>query len=515
MQVLGIQFDTPLIRAALLEKKRGQISCLQTAALPKAENVKRLYKRGAHPLVTTGLSTRECIFRSTEVPQGQLKHYEDIVEFQTDALSPLPSSERLLVPYLVRKNGAKQRAYLLTLSRKKMADHLHRASSLGFDPDTVSTIPFALFHYAKWKEPELKNALVIDLGSHEWTVIWIEQGELQKAFGTDEGIEALLKVLWEDRKKNLLQSEVASFAKQIDVLQLKEHLNPSISAKINKLKVELSKMVLLCSKKQSSLSVLFTGRIDALGNLREYLCQGLDGVTLTELHRDIPADERGCAIAIGLGLQTFEAPLQCRREEFFPKKNWVSAGKYYLILGILSVCLSIATLFSGYYFAQKETSAMVETLDSFLSIHTHTNLHQSLFASNNPQQILSEWCDLVRKNDREFPFLLCAPKVAEVLHWLDHHPVFSIMREEGDPPKIKNIHYALVELPTVDALNRDYKAKLNLEFEVHSPTHARKFHEALLDDVTWVDGSEEMQWEALGNHYRVSLILKNRAPHVL
>jgi hypothetical protein len=68
----------------------------------------------------------------------------------------------------------------------------------------------------------------------------------------------------------------------------------------------------------------------------------------------------------------------------------------------------------------------------------------------------------------------------------------------------------MVQYPTIDSPQDPYQAKIDLEFAIQNPIHARKFHDAITQDQTMVDPSSDIEWEVLDQSYRLSFFLKNK-----
>ena len=102
-----------------------------------------------------------------------------------------------------------------------------------------------------------------------------------------------------------------------------------------------------------------------------------------------------------------------------------------------------------------------------------------------------------------------APFVSQFLSWLTHHPLVESFKLAKDPISFRNIHYQLVSMPRLESENDPYLAKVELEFEIASPLHARQFHQSLLSDENFIDTSQEVTWEVFDGSYKTTFYLKN------
>ena len=127
---------------------------------------------------------------------------------------------------------------------------------------------------------------------------------------------------------------------------------------------------------------------------------------------------------------------------------------------------------------------------------------------------VDEAISLIEEHDKEASFVLQAPSVSEFLAWFTVHPLLEALSMSGDPLQILDLKYTLTSFPKMNHSKAPYEARVEIEFQVHHPTSARKLHEALLQENILIDTKREISWESLSDRYRASFFLKNRTPHV-
>lgn len=516
MQVIGIQVDGNFARAAFLQKKRGKIKLctLKSASLSDASSVKQLYLSPFKGNIVSGLPIKDTLTRFIELKISDTKHFQEALKFHADATTHFNPAEIISIPFVSKKNNGNTQTLLFTTARASLRAHLLEMQKLGIDPDRVSAHSMALVSYMQWRVPSLQNAFLIDLGYNEWTCSFMERGKLKKAHSLPNGTEGLLTSLWEDRKKILLAKEVEGVAKQIDLLQLKSHFNPHLSIKINEMRQELTKIIFSFHRISGQQPVVFLGQIDAFGHLPEFLTESFKEAAVEHPPIPLPIEEKKFAIPIGLGLEHIHHSLQFLQREFFPKKNWRRTGLYSLLLFASSIFLSFMLIFFCTNSIESRKSKMIQSLHNTLE-QWAPELKQSIFSENTAQEnILNHWISTVSKHNKEYPYLVQAPKMYEVLNWLNQHPFLKQALDEKESIHIEEIHYQLVEYPTIESPQEPYLAKVELEFKTSSPMNARKFHELLLKGDAMVDPSLGIQWEMLNEGYRTSFFLKNRTPYV-
>ncbi len=520
--ILGIQLDFPHIRTCLLKKGRQGIEIVSLKIIPIMNDsnlyqqydslksgapfegyekiVKQLYIEKFKGRIVSGLSANQFLVRSLELKIAGGRHIEEAIAFQSEALSHFKPEEVLNIPVIQKKDKEKADILLFTVPRSNLKEHLTTLSSLQIDPDAVTTVPSALCQFVKWKLPKLIDAFIVDLGSHEITCALMEEGKLKKSHPISYGIEQLLNALHQDRKKILLKKEIEGAARQIDLLILKPALNPHLSEQLTKLRQELAK-IHHSFIKGSSRAVIFTGRTDAFIHLQEFLAD------FSKEKWPLSNEDQKFAVSIGLALdQASKHPIQLRRDEFFPQKNWSRMGFYAILLFFASIVLSGSLMSLGISSISFRKQTMLNSLQS--------SPRKKIQPLGNVEDQVDQWISDIETNNKEYPYILQAPKVAEVLSWLSTHLLLEQFKKEGDPMDIREVKYQLVSFPSISSSKDPFSVKIELEFSLKSMMNARKFHEALRKGDDWVNPNLEVAWEALSSSYRTSFYLKNREPYV-
>lgn len=490
MQVLSIQIDRPFLRAALIDKGKNKIEirALKSSFLSNPQNVKALYTPYFKGKIVSALSGKDLFFRLAELKINKSRHLEQLLSIQSEASSHFSAEEVLHVSHIPKKG---KEVLFISIVRERLKAHLEEMKELELDPDHVSAWPFGLVQYIQWKIPSLTDAFLIDLGSSEWTCVLMQQGELKKSYTIEKGVENLLSAFWEDQKRFLLLKELDTIAKQTDLSRLKPPDLPLFYKKLSEMKQELAKIIFSFHRLAGKQPVIFTGRIDAFLNFRTTLIESFHEVISAECNSSLPTEELKFAICLGIALNT--SP-QLRQEEFFPKKHWKKAGKKALFLFFTSLVFASSLFFLGMKASNRRQEHLLSSLQ--------TSLHQwdpaAKKSSSDPEILLNQWNRAIQKYNKEYPYILQAPKVGEILPWLTQ----LLSSFELD---IQQIRYQLIEFPS--------RTKIELEFQTKSPMNARKFHEFLLKGEEWIDG-EEISWETLNEGYRTSFFLKNKGPYV-
>lgn len=507
MRVLGIYIDQPFLRISLVEKtkKQTEVIYLKSFLSSEPENVKQLYNLPGKGKIASALGAKHLLIRPLHINTGSHDRLEEIIAFQSDATSHFNAEDILSVPLILKKDSKQASSILFTAQRKAIESHLGILSKWQLDPDLVTGAPIALIRYAQWKMPGLQNAFLVDLGSEEWTCVAMENGEPQKCYSISGGTESLLSALWEDRKKSSVSKEIAGIAKQIDLLQLQPSLNKQLSLQLHHMKQELARTIYSFFRLYGQRPLFFTGRLNAFGQMREYLLEQLKEWVSADSDPDPHKEERLYAIPIGLAIGYQSPAPQFRRGEFFSLKNWKRAGIYSLGLILFSLGCAGGMLFLSQALVSSKTNFMKSQLQEILS-RSSPELIQKIFIHSEIEEILYRWGKAVTIYSRDYPYILNTPKVSEMLSWLYQHPL--ILELEKDPIEIHRIGYQLLRYPHIDAPKDPYLAKVELEFSTKSALKARKFHEALIQGEGPVDATQDIQWDVSDHQYHVSFFLK-------
>lgn len=512
MQIVGIHWDQPYFRTAYLRFNRRGVEILGLDS-----GVKLLYKANFRGKIITGLSGKDLVIRNFTLKVEKKRHLEQALQFQSETTSHLPSNQILSSALLYEnKKDKTTEAVHITALKEVIGDHLDFYSSLEIAPDRITAIPQALLRYAVWKHPEVEKGIFVDLGSSEWSCIWVEQGKLKRSFSLSEGIEQLLLALLEDRKKTLLQKEVEGVGKQIDLLQIKSHLNPHLHTKLTEKRQELAKIIYAFCRQSSACPIFFTGRTDAFVHLREYLMEPLQEVVISDKKLPPPIEEHKYAISIGLALEErapYHQSVQFRQEEFFIHKNWKKAGLLITLLLALSMLGSLGALLWNHYTCLSKEQEMIRSVEGLLS-RCDPTLKTAIFPKGaSTRETIEHWISTIEETDKQPSYTLKVAKVSEILEWLSNHPLLKTFQESGDPIVWKEIKYRLIHFPKIGAVKEEYKAQVEIEFLTENSTNARKFHETLLKGDHYVDAKQPIGWENSSHDYKVTFFLTQKVHH--
>jgi hypothetical protein len=490
MRFIGAHLDSSSIQLCLLSHKRGksEIVALKSSSFNDLSDVKQLYKWGKNIPIASPLPVNHFLIKTLDLPNVKGKYLEKTILFQAETASHLRPEDVIILAFQTRK---KETSVVLA-TKEGIGSLLSKLSQIEIEPDVVNITASSLYHFVKWKVPDLNHFFILDIGSELTTCVWVEESVIKKVHYIPIGTEILVEALFNDRKKVLLRKEIESAAKQLDLLLLKNGLNPHLALALQELQQEIQRIFYSFTGEEKR-PVIVTGKLDVFIHLKEFL--------IGETKPILTKEEELFAIAIGSALeQTKDQPIQLRRAEFFPKKNWNKLGKYafllFLFSTLISSCLVAFTLWNSYVKKQNLASQI------------------PLEIQGNIEERIDRWIGSIESNHKEYPYILQAYSVSEALSWLSSHPVLQQAEQEGDPITFKDIQYKLVKFPRIGASKEPYLVKMTLQFSFKNEMNARKLHESLRQGDFHVDPSKEVSWEVFSDSYRVSFFLKNRGPYV-
>jgi hypothetical protein len=511
MVILGLHLDRPYIRLAALEQKRKgpSIRFLKSSAAGVDEDVKEFYIRGTKGDLAVSMP---CIARSILLKIPSVRKIAEGLPFQLESFTQIPVGDLVYDARIEPKGSGEHEASIFFAPKDDLRSFLKQWNEAGIEPDLVTSTAESLAAFVSFRLPETSSYFLVDLGSQHWTCVWVEQGRVKKSFTIPHGIESLMEALWEDRKKVLFQKEIEGAAKQIDLLQLKQMLNPHLTEKLDKLRRCLAGVLFSFQQQAGPQPVLFTGRIDSFGRIEEFLIAKSPDLSLYRPSRPLSQEESCCAIAIGNALvlaRRRPPPIQLLRGEFTPRKTWRRAG----IASCVLLGASFAASLGIGATTQSKIGAKQELLAQGLRKLGEGKILK-VFHESGVEEAVEQAIRWVEKNQSESPYLLQSPPVCETLSWLSAHPLLQATQQAAPMIDVFEIQYHLISYPKMGTMSDPYTARLSLEFSASTPMIARKFHDSLLQELEWVDTAEQVEWETLSDRYRTSFTIKNRTPRV-
>ncbi len=477
MQATGIQIDGTVVRRATIRRTRHRLSVIQIDTHKIVEaNVKPLYFTAGCGLLVSGLHSSDLIIRSrTFSPSKSLKLRQALI-LQVEAQLHLKAEELITVSIF---ESQEKRATTYSTTQAALSAHLQELNNLHIDPERVGAVPAALKAFVQWKAPECTSFFLLNIGLTHTNCLWVENNLIQKAHAIPLGLEQLDAAFVRDQKE-----EARSFRR------------------------ELAKIL---HSFQCQRPLIFTGTMDPPG-FHDFLLEGLCECTSEEKNITCSPDERRYAICIGLALDYLlntKQPIQFRAIPAVSPQTWNRLGRRGVsLLGAAAAFCLIVYALGGSWIRGRE-QAIAHNLETW-TLTQDPKIRVELFsAGTKPQTLVTQWLKFIKQNAKDYRLIMKAPKVTRFLDWLSHHPLIESFRAASDPVSFEEIHYQLVSLPRLEAMDDPYLVKIDLDFKVSNALSARKFNEMLLQDADLVDATQEITWEVLSDRYQTSFYLKN------
>ncbi len=498
MQATGILIDGPLLRWATLKKKSKGLAEVALKTEADTQIVKEFYTHSA-PLIS-GLSSSDLIIRSLPLSLAPNRKLRGAVILQVEADLPFQPEEMITLALL---DGKKKQAATFTTTKSALDTHLAAFSHLRLDPERVGGIPVALQSFVSWKAPELHSYFVVDIGMSVANAVWVENGMVRQAHAIKGGFLELKQASLEDRKKMITLRQ----REEIDFSLIRMGGSPALLDKSRNFRKELSRLLYSF---QCQRPIVFTGQTDPL--FREFLLESLQDIVQDEIKLDMTVEEGLYAIPLGLAadyLTHTEQPLQFRKDGAISGRVWQRLGRYAVGLFLMSLLLCLTVYSSTSSWMEKREQAIVRNLEAWV-IAKDPALRLELFSvGDRTEDLVNQWLKIIEKNAKNYPFFVHSPRVAHVLNWLFRHPLIESFQAAGDAVSFEQIRYQLETFPHLGAMREPYLAKVELDFKVKSPMHARQLHQMILQGEGIVDATRDITWEALSDRYRTSFYLKN------
>lgn len=504
MQATGIHIDGSLVRWATVkwDGKRLRLICWHTEL---SSHVKRLYTECRSVPLVSGLSSNDLIIRQVSFKTAPSRKLLQalIVQVQTQLHFKPEESISLVIPH------PKERlATIYSTTDSALDTHLSCLKQLQVDPERVSALPAALLTFMTWKAPHLQSYFLVDVGQVRTSCVWVENGKIQKAHDTKLGLASLKTAFHEDRKKLISLKE----RDEIDFSGLKSGQYPILAEEARNYRREVSRYL---HSFQCQRPVIFIGDLEVNGYFKEFLLESLRDCVLEEIKPDLTPEERLYAGCFGLAIDYLlqrKTPIQFRTQSKTSPCTWQKLGT--ISFGLLAASFLICGTFYeiSSWWINKRKSEMTRSLENWAATKDPELRFELFSVGDKMESLVQQWLSIIEKNSRDYTFLMKAPKVASFLHWLSTHPLIDSFSQTGDPISFEQIHYHLESFPKLEALRDPYLAKVEIEFKLLNPLHARKLHEAILQDSLLVDVSRDVTWDVLPDRYRTSFYLKNN-PH--
>jgi len=465
-------------------------------------------------LVVSGIEGGRVLVRHIESPLKKKRALEKTLPFQLENLIPFSLDEIVVRPiYQIGKE--KTEATFFVASQEALEKHI--LSLEGVDPSWVSCTPMALCRFASFTGQDKEDLIVFHAGRQATEVVSIIRGMIQHNISLGIGIEHLEAAYQKDRPTEE-DSERIHLMRRLNLSALDQKEYPHLFEMLQEFRREVDRAFCFLSHKEkvSELkSLLFAGETETTFQIEDWL-KSWEAFSYTVLpiegHRGYdPNMVKAYAIPIGLALDALK---QDQKSVQFRQGDWVAPEVYAqikrkVIKGVSLCLVSAAVLFIvGHLVYSKKEEAFKEEISQFVKIYkkeiptlTKVSLYQT------PQEKIHFLNRNIKVMKSDYRYFSPPPLVADVLAFLSDHPKLS--RQEGEKKiEINHLRYELLEYPSIQEPFQSYKVKISIVFTSPESGWAREFHDAMIEEVDWIDQEGEITWAREQNAYTLSFILK-------
>ncbi|MFI5334096.1 MAG: hypothetical protein ACHQT8_02890, partial [Chlamydiales bacterium] len=388
MNSVGIYVDGERLLAARLKRVKGsaEICALTEGIKPEGECT-----------LVSGLDGKELILRKLSFVLKNRRAILKALPFQAESHLPYTPEESVLLPLFSKKAGGTYDVILSATTRTDLRKHLEKWQGHQLDPDQVSSIPNALFRFARHFHPQESDLLVLHLGEKESICGLILEGTLQHFYCFSWG-----RSLFEESPlvaENRLQKEVD---RAISSLQKKCDLFPQ--------------------------KLLLTGDASLVASLKPKI-ETFSKLMVLEAPSQ-PASTFAIPLGLALeGLAQDQSKIQFRQGEFLSERAQKKRVKFASLYILSCITLALLTWLSTTLLLAREKSVLKESLVRIFPA--------SMDASSSLEEMLESGEAALSKDKAPFPLHPTAPKVSDLLAWLSTHPKLT---QEID---LKEVRYEL------------------------------------------------------------------------
>jgi|GEM_PF-5412338 len=488
--------------AKIRKKRRGT---LEIKKLLSSTNVKQLYNTKNSPFVS-GLRASDILINSSQVKVPQKSKIDKVLSFKAESLSFIHSDQAVDIPVVHKRQNDSADVLFFTTTQDVIKNHISELNQKSLDPSTISTIPLALVRYAKSQVKELTTILIFHLGLNESTLVLMDNNMPHKAYSIEIGLSDLEQAFREDNTK-------ITELQDINFNQFDSKKHAQLNALLCQFKAKISHIFYsLEHKNESPLSLLKTGQCENSSSLINFLFEDLmEHIVVlppSKMEKKSPKLKE-YAIPIGLAfdaLASDEHSVQFRKKQFTPEKVLKRRALQVIFFLLFSFIISL----SGYLlFSQRLSNSysnLEKTADQAIrkdNIMSYREVGSGL-QNQTLEGKLRSWSYVLKKEAKKFPYFFRAPKVIDILSWIQRHPILLTSKKN----RLESFQYELEKYPKIGSLNAPYLVKIKLVLKIDSPVAARSFHEEILSGKGPAIPKEQPSWIVHGDLYETTFYVK-------
>ena len=469
MEVIGIHKEESNIRLACMKQVRGEIS------IEFLEKQRDLFFTKKDPFIVTGIEGQDLLLRKLATPLKKERALTKTLPFQLEALIPYQLSEVVVKPiYFPDDEGTE--AVFFTVSKKHLSAHIENYDEEGLSPDWVSTTPMALSRFANYVCPETLNLIVFHTGKDKIQIVSIQKGLIASHLTLHLGARD-----FEGGKDQKL------------IEKLKREVDRAFCFLDHKNQLDEERKILFCGE----MALDMEGLVSDAMNMTPVYGDGRGEHSYSEICR--------FAIPMGLALDALkndERSIQFRQGDYISQKG-LSFLKKKLLIGAVSACAIFicGAVTSHIYFTHKE-KGMIRHIKGLIGAYqTALPSLRMIDTGSKVQEVVDDVNRALYASKGKENYFAPPPLVSDLLAFLSDHP-------NGKDIEITKVDYELISHPSFDHPREAFLPKVKLHFHTEDAKKARMFHDAIVDDESFVDGSREIDWKRNNEQYEITFYLR-------
>lgn len=446
----------------------------------------------------TPLAADTTLVRRALLPVVKKKDFEGALRFQGEALFPY-ALDHAVLRYLSTPQGEATEFALLSVEKERLTDHLEEMRRCGVEPEWVSSVPLAMYRFARYFFGTVDDCIVLHRSPSKLSAIVIRHQKLY--FGITQ-VSQPSSVVQDEEKQlyRLLQSIYKEAPREsLQGVILLGHGFTSLNE-------ELLGLSPLCAEATETFSshTLHEYGVSIGLALEPLLAQSQETINFLGGEYVYPHPWRRIKmplIAYAVLLCFAFLLLQGMLSRLQGRQLYALRAEYATLLGQLHQ--SPARFEESFLTKVRGVKVDAGAGDTAASIE-----HLSAGDIRDRLTFLSQ--ELQKAPVDGFPLLPNVPRVSDLLAWLNQQPGFRMAEGETSHLQLESLNYTMVKRPEIKKPQEHYQVKVELEFSTDTPKLAREFHDRLVSPNDWVDPKGEIKWGSNRGRYKTSFFLKDK-----
>lgn len=498
MDFLGIDLDGSTANFAWVDNQKKILKVLSSSI----SNVKQLYNTDLKNLksscVISGLSSKQVLIKQKSLKISSKKGLKKAIPFQMKSSSALPQDQSITLPFITKAGEDSSDLSFYITTKKSINSHLLQLSKTNISPDYLSFQSHGLNRFAELNFPEIKDLFVFHVGKTQTLIAYIKNGFVKSHHLIKIGTSDFNKATGKENSEN----------QKIDFSKISTHQSQPLRELTETYKNETAKAFLSFTGPTNTkkFPILLTGHLSNFLAFDNFLLSNNTEI-ISEQLKIKDTSHLPYAISIGLaldGLSKDQKSVQFLQESFVPLKHLKTIGLTLLLFFISSLAISSVIYYASSMIYKEKESNLLSSLSAIEKLENIPNEKTSNLSFEERKNTIDE---KIKKELKNYPNLSLAPKVSDLLCWINSHPLIESSSEKGSI-EIISIDYDLIDKKE----KKSNSAKVSLCLKINDPNLAQKFYESLSNYPNFIENENDISWTEENSKYKLSFFLKNLTP---